>query len=153
MHTCIHANLQTNIYTYMHTYIHTHIHTYTYLLVLLQVVQLLACAEGSGTSSASRSIHSSVEDFMWFKLCAVLSPGAPLTVSDVAAKIEAAGPDHFNARANPYLYTRLLLLCQRFERAVAFLAGRGFRAYTDAVHLAIALNAFGLLRTGSRGRL
>ena len=54
---------------------------------------------------------------------------------------------HFDVNSNTgvWKYFRVLLLCQEFERAVAFLARSGH--LTDAVHFAIVLDHYGVLMT------
>lgn len=61
-------------------------------------------------------------------------------------------PEH----ANPYMYAHLLLLCERFEEAVDYILRHGgghngsLAHVHDAVHLAVTLNHYGLLRVADQ---
>ncbi|CAO1637939.1 unnamed protein product [Parajaminaea phylloscopi] len=71
------------------------------------------------------------------------------TLEDLARKLKQYGEAHFDPKGRrPLHYFLVLLLCGEFERAVAFLYTRP-QHQTDAVHFAIALTYYGLLRCPS----
>lgn len=93
------------------------------------------------------------EDWLWFQLSLVReSVDDPAHeeygLDELARVLVGFGERHFDPKGNkPMLYTQILLLCGQFERAVAFLyAHSAYQA--DAVHFAIALTYYGLLRPG-----
>lgn len=100
---------------------------------------------------------SSTENWLWLQLCMVSesahSSQDPTlqshTLQDLATKLEKYGEAHFDPKGTrPLHYFQLLLLVGQFEKAVAFLHARP--AYqVDAVHFAIALTYYGLLRIPS----
>lgn len=101
------------------------------------------------------ALVSSTENWLWLQLCLVsesadASAPAPAlqsyTLHDLATKLEKYGEAHFDPKGQrPLHYFQLLLLVGRFEAAVAFLYSRA--AYqADAVHFAVALTYYGLLR-------
>ena len=71
-------------------------------------------------------------------------------LSDVIMKVY--GPDHFSpVNTDSFRYFMLLLYCLQFERALAYLAINAGRPQ-DAVHFAIALDHYGILRrSGEQG--
>ena len=100
----------------------------------------------------------STENWLWLQLCLISETPvgdshAPAlqsyTLQDLANKLEKYGEAHFDPKGHrPLHYFQLLLLVGRFENAVAFLCSRP--AYqVDAVHFAIALTYYGLLRVSS----
>ncbi|WFC93471.1 nuclear pore complex subunit [Malassezia brasiliensis] len=102
------------------------------------------------------ALVGSTENWLWLQLCLTCeAPGdgdaqdptlRALTLRDLAGKLEKYGAAHFDPKGTrPLHYFQLLLLVGEFERAVAFLYAQP--AYqVDAVHLAIALSYYGLLR-------
>lgn len=71
------------------------------------------------------------------------------TLEDLARKLKQYGEAHFDPKGRrPLHYFLVLLLSGEFERAVAFLYTRP-QHQTDAVHFAIALAYYGLLRCPS----
>ena len=100
----------------------------------------------------------STENWLWLQLCLISETPAgdshapalqSYTLQDLANKLEKYGEAHFDPKGHrPLHYFQLLLLVGRFENAVAFLCSRP--AYqVDAVHFAIALTYYGLLRVSS----
>eukprot|EP00742_Colponemidia_sp_Colp-10_P004545 GILJ01004851.1.p1 GENE.GILJ01004851.1~~GILJ01004851.1.p1 ORF type:complete len:905 (+),score=132.16 GILJ01004851.1:60-2717(+) len=102
------------------------------------------------------SLNRSIEDFLWFKLGVVALPNVPvpdwltghsLPLKTLQQYITNWGPQHFNKDGRtPMLYFQVLLCTQQFERAVEFLLSVDL-CIVEAVHFAIALDYYGLLRT------
>lgn len=68
------------------------------------------------------------------------------TAEDLARKLKTYGEKHFDPKGRrPLHYFLILLLSGEFERAIAFLYSRS-QHQTDAVHFAITLTYYGLLR-------
>lgn len=101
----------------------------------------------------------STENWLWLQLCLVSESAAAAepanvqaptlqtyTLHDLANKLEKYGEAHFDPKGHrPLHYFQLLVLVGRFENAIAFLHSRA--AYqVDAIHFAIALTYYGLLR-------
>ena len=92
----------------------------------------------------SIEIESASEDFLWRNLCvirALYNEDANFGLSNLSSVINILyGPDNFDD------YFTVLLHCFEFEEAISYLCriGRHF----DAVHFAIALNHYGLLKRG-----
>ncbi|GAA5858920.1 hypothetical protein JCM8547_007156 [Rhodosporidiobolus lusitaniae] len=109
-------------------------------------------------------VTSTTEDWLWFQLALVREPSgaaggeeqeAPherYGLRDLAAVLRKFGEQHFDPKGTrPLLYFQVLLLSGQFERAVAFL--QQHQAYqADAVHFAIALAYYGLLRVTEAGK-
>lgn len=102
----------------------------------------------------------STENWLWLQLCLVSETAeqdaqAPAlqsyTLQDLGHKLEKYGEAHFDPKGQrPLHYFQLLLLVGRFESAVAFLQSRA-ALHVDAVHFAIALTYYGLLRVPRAG--
>ena len=87
-------------------------------------------------------IADSTESYLWYKLALLDSAQA---LASLQQTLITKGEQHFNADGqHPLLFFRVLLLTQCFEHAVAFLAQTAW--LTVAVHAAIALHYYGLLR-------
>ena len=87
-------------------------------------------------------VADSTESYLWYKL-ALLDSAQALTA--LQHTLIRQGEQHFNADGqHPLLFFKVLLLTQNFEYAVAFLAQTACE--TVAVHAAIALHYYGLLR-------
>jgi len=94
---------------------------------------------------------------MWFKLNCVLESDHPLPPPTLSSteyplgKLQNLlleyGAEHFNRNGrNPLLYFQILLMSQQFEKAIEYLSG--IEQYqVEAVHFAIALYYYGVLRT------
>lgn len=126
------------------------------------VVNLLCF--GNPNASDTR-IVATIEDYLWQRLCFVqrvpasgAAPDSAYSVARLAKSIQKFGPAHFEAARSPavstthpsasvFLYFQLLLVTQEFEKAVQYLAAKGF--LLEAVHFALALHHYGLLRTTS----
>ena len=110
-----------------------------------------------------------VQDFLWYRLALSLSSrlvGAPFTLSDLANIVDEYGSEHFDPRhVNPYNFaqvsvcdrvctvstfdeSQVLLLVQRYPAAVDYVATYGPSGQCDAVHMALALEYYGVLDTG-----
>ncbi|KAJ1551819.1 hypothetical protein HK096_003390, partial [Nowakowskiella sp. JEL0078] len=98
-------------------------------------------------------IMSTTEDYWWFQLaltCEEFAPNEPVAdrynVSQMSHMLQRFGADHFSSRGKtPIVWFKTLLLAGEFERAVEYLWN--FEQFqTDAVHFAIVLAYYGLLR-------
>lgn len=113
--------------------------------------KLLSRAE-LGKKNIPRVVHTA-EDWLWIHLMLTREPEADAepdpyhetySLSDLQRTIIQYGAKHFNPnRTNPGLYFQILLLAGLFEYAIHYLY-----SFTpmDAVHFAIALTYYGLLR-------
>ncbi|RLN72634.1 hypothetical protein BBJ28_00018322 [Nothophytophthora sp. Chile5] len=122
------------------------------------VVNLLCF--GNANASESR-ILTTVEDYLWQRLCFIQrvaatssAPDSAYTITRLAKSIQKFGPAHFEGASQPgggnfsaFLYFEILLVTQEFEKAIKYLASKGF--LLEAVHFAIALNHYGLLECTS----
>lgn len=123
------------------------------------VVNLLCF--GNANASDSR-ILTTIEDYLWQRLCFIQrvaasssAPDSAYTVSRLAKSIQKFGPAHFEASKVPggeknysaFLYFEVLLVTQEFEKAIKYIASKGF--LLEAVHFAVALHHYGLLHTTS----
>lgn len=100
------------------------------------------------------ALNLSIEDWIWFHLLIIneFYPGNAssllfenYTLENLQRKVLSLGPDRFNASSNNPLYAKTLMLTGLYENTVQYL----FDAVneSEAVHLAIALCYYGLLRT------
>ncbi|KAE9358718.1 hypothetical protein PR003_g1125 [Phytophthora rubi] len=122
------------------------------------VVNLLCF--GNVNASESR-VLTTVEDYLWQRLCFIQrvaatssGPDSTYTITKLSHSIQRFGPTHFEGGAQPgggnftaFLYFEILLITQEFEKAIKYLASKGF--LQEAVHFAITLNHFGLLECTS----
>ncbi|EGZ16041.1 hypothetical protein PHYSODRAFT_302408 [Phytophthora sojae] len=122
------------------------------------VVNLLCF--GNVNASESR-VLTTVEDYLWQRLCFIQrvaatssGPDSTYTITKLSQSIQRFGPAHFEGGAQPgggnftsFLYFEILLITQEFEKAIKYLASKGF--LLEAVHFAITLNHFGLLECTS----
>jgi len=103
-----------------------------------------------------QSINLSIEDWLWFHFSIInedqLNNEANLifenyTLSNLQQKIISLGPKNFNTSSNNPTYLKTLVLAGLHELAVQYTFE--FINECDAVHLAIGLNYYGLLRVSS----
>lgn len=115
------------------------------------VYSLLA---GCDNDDVHRAVLASVDDFMWLRLVQLRRAELPrpafansladqqqqqCSLGQLQKTIsEEYGENHFQAGQQPLTYCRILLLCQLFEPALAFLA-RFEQLRCHAVHLALLL--------------
>ncbi|SCV71462.1 BQ2448_3050 [Microbotryum intermedium] len=102
-------------------------------------------------------VTQTTEDWLWFQLSLVREADVGGTIGteapheryglrDLAKVLVKFGEAHFDPKGNrPMLYFQVLLLSGQFERAIAFLHQHS-QFHVDAVHFAIALEYYGLLR-------
>ncbi|KWU41638.1 NIC-domain-containing protein [Rhodotorula sp. JG-1b] len=103
-------------------------------------------------------VTQTTEDWLWFQLSLVRetegqgeAPHEKYGLRDLAAVLLKFGEAHFDPKGTrPLLYFQVLLLSGQFERAIAFLQQHS-QYQADAVHFAIALAYYGLLRVPARG--
>ncbi|WPK25229.1 hypothetical protein PUMCH_002535 [Australozyma saopauloensis] len=109
--------------------------------------------------SLPSALNLSVEDWLWFHLLLIneFNPDSSssllfenYTLENLQRKVISLGPSKFNASSNNPLYAKTLTLIGLYENIVQYV----FEAVneSEAVHLAIALCYYGLLRTTSTHR-
>ncbi|GFZ43143.1 hypothetical protein JCM24511_00862 [Saitozyma sp. JCM 24511] len=105
----------------------------------------------------SLKVATTTEDWMWLQLSLVREskemepPQEQYDLGDLGKLVLKYGNDKFdNGGTRPFAWFNLLLFTAQFERAVAYLYSKP-QLRTDAVHFAIALAYYGLLRVPSRG--
>ncbi|WWC86091.1 uncharacterized protein L201_000962 [Kwoniella dendrophila CBS 6074] len=105
----------------------------------------------------SVKIASTTEDWMWLQLSLIKdsessnSPQDQYDLLDLQKLIQKFGHDKFDQNGTkPLSWFNLLLFTAQFEKAIAYLYSKP-QLKTDAVHFAIALNYYGLLRVPSKG--
>eukprot|EP01029_Cantina_marsupialis_P002744 TRINITY_DN12623_c0_g2_i1.p1 TRINITY_DN12623_c0_g2~~TRINITY_DN12623_c0_g2_i1.p1 ORF type:complete len:844 (+),score=327.11 TRINITY_DN12623_c0_g2_i1:15-2546(+) len=123
----------------------------------LEVYRLLLGVD-MAAAGMNPSVGATFQDFAWQKLSFVLtssfggssaSDGSSFSLRDFAALIREFGDSHFDPEhRQPANYFQLLLVSQQFERAIDYLA-RFTSPPVDAVHTALCLQYYGLLRTGA----
>lgn len=102
-----------------------------------------------------QSINLSIEDWLWFHLSIINEDQfvesnlifENYTLANLQKKVLSLGPKQFNSSSNNPLYLKTLVLIGLYELAAQY-------AYEvindcDAVHLAIGLNYYGLLKVSS----
>ncbi|KAG0232661.1 hypothetical protein BGW42_008001 [Actinomortierella wolfii] len=95
---------------------------------------------------------AALEDYIWLQLKLVretkpnMAPQDKYDLADFQDSILKFGPAYFNPKNNnPLQHFQVLIYSQQFERAIHYLST--FRPYiVEAVHMAIALTYYGLLR-------
>lgn len=100
-----------------------------------------------------RAVISSTQDFIWYKLMLVSSENVQekmkaqeLRLAHVQQQLSSLGPSHFNpAGRSPFIYLFVLLSVQLYEQGIAFLYS-STPYQTEAIHMAISLHYYGLLR-------
>ncbi|KAI8319058.1 NIC-domain-containing protein [Martensiomyces pterosporus] len=108
---------------------------------------------GNVPKKAAVEVTQTTEDYLWVHLALVrdaekiVAAGhARSTLEDLQATMLKFGPAHFDPNGNnPLLYFRVLLLCGLFENALDYLL-QVDRYQIEAVHMAITLAYYGLLR-------
>ncbi|CAG8469315.1 15854_t:CDS:10 [Acaulospora colombiana] len=119
--------------------------------------QIVAQLEELPQKPQIESVIPTSEDFMWMKLMCIReieSVGGissdTLSLEGLQKTIRNLGPNHFNhGGKDPIQYFRALLLTAQFERAVHYLYQTDHTE--DAVHFAVALAYYGLLRIPDYG--
>nr|ODN86462.1 nuclear pore complex protein Nup93 [Cryptococcus depauperatus CBS 7841] len=104
----------------------------------------------------SAKVAATTEDWMWLQLNLLRenkegdAPQEQYDLADLAKLLDKYGSDKFDAGGTkPLTWFNLLLFTAQFEKAVAYLYAKPHMR-TDAVHFAIALAYYGLLRVPSR---
>nr|KIR48858.1 nuclear pore complex protein Nup93 [Cryptococcus bacillisporus CA1280] len=102
-------------------------------------------------------VATTTEDWMWLQLNLVRenrdgdAPQEQYDLADLGRLLEKYGSDKFDANGTkPLVWFNLLLFTAQFEKAVAYLYSKP-QMKTDAVHFAIALSYYGLLRVPPKG--
>ncbi|KAJ1563617.1 hypothetical protein HK405_001399, partial [Cladochytrium tenue] len=121
--------------------------------------KIIGRCEMSSKTIKSADVSPSVEDYLWLQLCLTqedVRPDDPLqdryTLRDMARNMMRFGAQHFgNGGRSPQSYFLVLMLCGEYERAVEYLSYAGGSGgdrplLVEAVHFAIALASFGVLR-------
>lgn len=103
------------------------------------------------------ALTRSTENWLWLQLAMTREPAIGFddrdeddrerhTLEDLSRKLRSYGEKHFDPKGRrPLHYFLVLLLSGEFERAIAFLYSRP-QHQADAVHFAISLSYYGLLR-------
>lgn len=92
------------------------------------------------------ALVTTTESWLWLQLNLVREGDDAYTLNELANKIEKYGAAHFDPSGQrPLHYFQILLLVGRFERAIAHLYANS-AMHVDAVHFAICLVYYGLLR-------
>lgn len=101
-------------------------------------------------------VAASTEDWMWFQLSLTRenkdgdSPQDQYDLADLAKLVLKYGSEKFdNNGTRPFAWFNLLLYTGQFEKAIGYLYSKP-QLKTDAVHLAIALQYYGLLRVPAK---
>lgn len=106
--------------------------------------------------SLPSALNLSIEDWVWFHLSLIneFNPDTSssllfenYTLENFQRKVLSLGPERFNASSNNPLYAKALILTGQYETAVQYVFD--IVNESEAVHLAIALCYYGLLRTTS----
>ncbi|GAA5938812.1 linker nucleoporin NIC96 [Sporobolomyces koalae] len=110
-------------------------------------------------------VTQTTEDWLWFQLSLIREEGGTNDTrqqegafeqygsQELATVLRKFGESHFDPKGNrPLLYFQVLLISGQFELAIAFLQQHG-QYQADAVHYAIALEYYGLLRVPARSKV
>ncbi|WVQ85347.1 hypothetical protein IAT38_007512 [Cryptococcus sp. DSM 104549] len=102
-------------------------------------------------------VAATTEDWMWVQLSLVRenkdgdAPQEQYDLADLGKLLEKYGSDKFDANGTkPLAWFNLLLFTAQFEKAVAYLYTKP-QLKTDALHFAVALSYYGLLRVTPKG--
>nr|XP_031861265.1 uncharacterized protein CI109_003235 [Kwoniella shandongensis]KAA5528337.1 hypothetical protein CI109_003235 [Kwoniella shandongensis] len=102
-------------------------------------------------------VATTTEDWMWVQLSLVRetkeadAPQEQYDLLDLGRLVSKYGNDKFDAGGTkPFAWFNLLLFTAQFERAIAYLHSKP-QLRTDAVHFAVALSYYGLLRVPTKG--
>ena len=97
------------------------------------------------SNKARGALDRTAEDFIWRELWRSVDVGGTYDKTDLLATLKSWGPRHFDPDGRrPFQYANYLLLAGDAGAAVAY-ASRD--APKEALHLALALDAYGLLNT------
>ncbi|GAA5876807.1 hypothetical protein JCM16303_006291 [Sporobolomyces ruberrimus] len=107
-------------------------------------------------------VTSTTEDWLWFQLSLIREEEESAEpekksvekygLRELATLLRKFGESHFDPKGNrPLLYFQVLLISGQFELAIAFLQQHS-QYQADAVHFAIALEYYGLLRVPPRSK-
>lgn len=106
--------------------------------------------------SLPNAINLSIEDWLWFHLLLINEFNSEAssslifenyTLENLQKKVVSLGANKFNASSNNPLYAKSLIMLGLYETAVQYIYE--FSNECDAVHLAIGLCYYGLLRVSS----
>ncbi|CAN3486189.1 nucleoporin Nic96p [Diutina catenulata] len=99
------------------------------------------------------ALNLSIEDWLWFHLRLVgdgSDGDAGYPLAQMQASVTALGPAKFTTAATTPLYLKALMAVGLYELAVSY--AYDHVSECDAVHLAVALNYYGLLRVSTLAR-
>lgn len=102
---------------------------------------------------AFRDVITSTQDFIWYKLMLSSTELVPdqmraqdLRLKQIQQQLLSLGPNHFSSLGRtPFIYLFVLFSVQLFEEGIVFLFS-STPYQTEAIHMAIALYHYGLLR-------
>ena len=101
----------------------------------------LACAKLlAGNEVTDEGLMDKLEDHVYVSLWnTVLSTQPDVGVEQLAQKVEALGPHHFEGSHSPtgWPYAKPLLLAQRYEAAFEHLMSHGYEGLLHAAHLSL----------------
>ncbi|GAA5959783.1 hypothetical protein JCM3765_000101 [Sporobolomyces pararoseus] len=108
-------------------------------------------------------VTQTTEDWLWFQLSLIREEESESNeggssfekygLRELATVLRKFGESHFDPKGNrPLLYFQVLLISGQFELAIAFLQQHS-QYQADAVHFAIALEYYGLLRVPPRSKI
>ncbi|GAA6011273.1 hypothetical protein JCM11491_006780 [Sporobolomyces phaffii] len=105
-------------------------------------------------------VTQTTEDWLWFQLSLIREEEdadeggfEKYGLRELATVLRKFGEGHFDPKGNrPLLYFQVLLISGQFELAIAFLQQHS-QYQADAVHFAIALEYYGLLRVPPRSKV
>ncbi|KAH9259731.1 hypothetical protein BASA81_002153 [Batrachochytrium salamandrivorans] len=104
---------------------------------------------GNFTFELDPKLAPSVEDFLWFRLCAITTSSSEALAQHrlqlLVKHLVECGPEYFSTsgKVNPFLFARYLFCVGEVERALEYLVACSGKGEVDckpeAVHLAISL--------------
>ncbi|KAJ3416309.1 hypothetical protein HDV05_002249 [Chytridiales sp. JEL 0842] len=115
--------------------------------------KIIGRCEMSSKIIKSPDVAPSIEDYLWLQLNLIQEDlrnddflQDRYTLRDMARNMLRFGANHFSPQGKtPHVYFLVLLLCGEFERAVAHILNHD-HLFVDAIHFAIALSYYGVLR-------
>jgi nuclear pore complex protein Nup93 len=115
--------------------------------------KIIGRCEMSSKIIKSADVAPSIEDYLWLQLNLIQEDlrnddflQDRYTLRDMARNMLRFGANHFSPQGKtPHVYFLVLLLCGEFERAVAHIITHDHLS-VDAIHFAIALAYYGVLR-------
>eukprot|EP01116_Phalansterium_solitarium_P018835 TRINITY_DN5113_c0_g4_i2.p1 TRINITY_DN5113_c0_g4~~TRINITY_DN5113_c0_g4_i2.p1 ORF type:complete len:881 (-),score=363.88 TRINITY_DN5113_c0_g4_i2:81-2723(-) len=117
-----------------------------------QAVNALLTGQPLDAARLSSIVQQTTQDFLWVRLSGLArsAGGASQGLGRLQQLVKRYGAGHFARHGRqPLLYAAVLLATLQFADAVDYLASASAELRVDAVHIAVALGAAGLLPPGS----